>query len=140
METAARRELSTVLFFDVVGSTEQLATLGDHEWHELLERYRAAIRGQLVLHRGSEIDTTGDGFLACFDGPARAIACAQAVIDETAGFGVHVRAGVHTGECERADGAVTGMAVHIGSRIADEACAGEVLVSRTSVTSSSGPA
>ena len=130
-ERSAQRVLSTVLFTDIVGSTEHLAQLGDREWRELLDGYRATVRRQLVVHRGTEVDTAGDGFLACFDGPARAIACAEAVMRETAGLGIEIRAGVHTGECERTRERVAGMAVHIGSRITGEAGPGEILVSRT---------
>ncbi len=127
----AERVLTTVLFVDIVGSTEHLARLGDRDWRELLERHRAVVRRQLSRHRGVEIDATGDGFLACFDGPARAIRCAEALVGDLAEIGIEIRAGVHTGECERVDGRVAGLAVHIGARIAARAGRGEVLVSRT---------
>jgi class 3 adenylate cyclase len=125
------RALATVLFTDIVGSTEKAATLGDRGWRQLLERHDAAIRRQLTLHRGHEVKTMGDGFLATFDGPARAIRCATALQEEVAGLGVEVRAGIHTGEVELIGEDVGGMAVNIGARIGALADGGEVLVSST---------
>ncbi len=125
------RVLATVLFTDIVSSTDRLATLGDRAWREQLDRHDAMVRACLADFRGREIDTAGDGFFAVFDGPARAIRCAEAVIDGARGMGIDVRAGVHTGECEvRGDG-YAGIAVHTGARIAALAGAGEVLASRT---------
>jgi class 3 adenylate cyclase len=125
------RVLATVLFTDIVSSTEQAAALGDKRWRDVLTEHRNAVRRELSHFRGEEVDTAGDGFLATFDGPARAIACAQAVVSSGTAHGLTVRAGLHTGECELADGKVAGLAVHIGARVVGEAAAGEVLVSRT---------
>jgi class 3 adenylate cyclase len=127
----AERSLATVLFTDIVGSTEKAAELGDRRWRELLERHDAAVRRQLKLHRGREVKTMGDGFLATFDGPARAIRCACALQEEIGGLGLEVRAGIHTGEVELIGDDVGGMAVNIGARIGALAGAGEVLVSST---------
>jgi class 3 adenylate cyclase len=125
------RALATILFTDIVGSTEKAAALGDQSWRQLLERHDAAVRRQLSLHRGREVKTMGDGFLATFDGPARAIRCATALQDEVAGLGIQVRAGIHTGEVELIGDDVGGMAVNIGARIGALAGAGEVRVSST---------
>jgi class 3 adenylate cyclase len=125
------RILATVLFTDIVGSTEKAVELGDRAWRELVLRHHDAIRRQLARFRGQEVDTAGDGFFASFDGPARAIRCATAITDAVRELGVEVRAGVHTGECEVIDGKVGGIAVHIGARVASQAEAGEVLVSGT---------
>ena len=125
------RVLATVLFTDIVGSTERAATLGDRQWRELLELHNRLVRGQLERFRGREVDTAGDGFLATFDGPARAIHCAIACRDELAHAGIHVKAGLHTGECELVDDKVRGISVHIGARVASLAAPGEVLVSST---------
>ena len=125
------RVLATVLFTDVVGSTELATRLGDRAWRDLLGRHHAAVRRELGRWRGREVDTAGDGFLATFDGPARAIRCAAAVVDAIRGFGMEIRAGVHTGEVEVSNGDLRGIAVHIGSRVAGLAGPGEVLVSRT---------
>ena len=125
------RVLATVLFTDIVGSTERAVELGDRQWREILQRHPALIRRHLVRFRGSEMDTAGDGFFASFDGPVRAIRCACAIRDSLRELGLEVRIGLHTGECEVLDGKVSGIAVHIGSRIAAEAAAGEVLVSST---------
>jgi class 3 adenylate cyclase len=125
------RRLLTVLFTDIVESTEQLAKLGDRGWRELLERHDALIRAELKRHGGREIKTTGDGFLATFEGPARAIECAQAIVAGAGSLGIEIRAGVHTGECEVVGDDVAGMAVHIGARIGALARAGEVWVSGT---------
>jgi class 3 adenylate cyclase len=123
--------LATVLFADIVGSSAKAASLGDRAWRELLERYHELVRRQLVRFRGREVDTAGDGFLASFDGPARAIRCGCAIVDALPGLGLEVRVGLHTGECELVDGKVAGIAVHTGARVASEAQAGEVLVSST---------
>lgn len=125
------RTLATVLFTDIVGSTTKAAELGDLAWRTLLERHHALIRRQLARFRGREVDTAGDGFLASFDGPARAIRCACAIVEAVRELGLEVRAGVHTGECELADGKVAGIAVHVGARVAEAARPGEVLVSQT---------
>ncbi len=123
--------LATLLFTDIVGSTERAASLGDSAWRELLERHHSVVRRELARFRGEEKDTAGDGFFATFDGPARAIRCAEAVHDGVRELGLEVRAGVHTGECERHDAKVTGIAVSIGARVAALAAPGEVLVSQT---------
>lgn len=125
------RALTTVLFTDIVGSTERAAELGDRRWRDLLERHDAMVRQQLDIHRGREVKTMGDGFLATFDGPARAIRCACAIRDELWGIGVEVRAGIHTGEVELIGDDVSGMAVNIGARIGALADRGEVRVSST---------
>ena len=125
------RILATVLFTDIVGSTEKLAELGDRRWRELLTQHHARVRQQLARFRGREVDTAGDGFFASFDGPARAIRCACAIVDAVGDLGIEVRAGLHTGECEQVDGKVGGIAVHIGARVAANAGPGEVVVSRT---------
>ena len=125
------RMLATVLFTDIVGSTERAASLGDKAWRDILERHHASVRGELERFRGQEIATTGDGFLATFDGPARAVRCAVAIRDRLHESDLEVRAGVHTGECERMGDNIGGLAVHIGSRIAGLAGPGEVLASST---------
>ena len=125
------RILATVLFTDIVGSTERAATLGDGRWRELLAAHHAAVRDQLDRWHGQEIDTAGDGFLASFDGPARAIRCACAIRDHVRALGLEIRAGLHTGECERVGSKLEGLAVHTGARVAAVAGPGEVLVSQT---------
>jgi pimeloyl-ACP methyl ester carboxylesterase/class 3 adenylate cyclase len=130
-ETEADRMLATVLFTDIVDSTMKATELGDRSWRELLERHNALTRRELLRFRGREIDTTGDGFLAAFDGPARAIRCASAIVEGVHELGLSIRAGLHTGECEVADGKVAGIAVHTGARVAAWATADEVLVSST---------
>jgi pimeloyl-ACP methyl ester carboxylesterase len=125
------RVLATVLFTDVVGSTETATRVGDRAWRSLLERHHQVVRLALARWRGQEIDTAGDGFLATFDGPARAIRCAVAATEGIRDLGLQIRAGLHTGEVEIAGGDVRGIAVHIGSRVAGLAGPGEVLVSRT---------
>jgi class 3 adenylate cyclase/pimeloyl-ACP methyl ester carboxylesterase len=127
----ADRILVTVLFTDVVGSTEQLARLGDTGWRELVERHHGLVRGLIARYRGTEIDTAGDGFFASFDGPARAIRCARAICNETAELGLAVRAGIHTGECEVINGKPGGLNVVVGARVSAVAHPGEVLVSST---------
>ena len=125
------RALATVLFTDIVGSTETAARLGDRRWRDLLERHDAIVRRQLEVHRGREVKTMGDGFLAVFDGPARAIRCAVAIRDQLREVGVAIRAGVHTGEVELIGSDVSGMAVNIGARVGALGTEGEVLVSST---------
>jgi pimeloyl-ACP methyl ester carboxylesterase len=125
------RVLATVLFVDIVGSTEQLARLGDRRWQEVIGAYHALVRRELDRFRGREVDTAGDGFLATFDGPARAIRCAGAISSGTHRLGLQIRAGLHTGECEVMDGKVGGIAVHTGARVMAEAGPGEILVSST---------
>lgn len=125
------RVLATVLLTDIVGSSERAAELGDRRWRELLEAHHALVRGELARWRGREVDTAGDGFLATFDGPARAIRCACAIRDGLHALGVEIRAGLHTGECEIIGGKVGGIAVHTGARVAARAAPGEVLVSGT---------
>jgi class 3 adenylate cyclase len=123
--------LTTLLFTDIVGSSQSAVRLGDREWRELLARHHASVRRELARFRGEERDTAGDGFFATFDGPARAIRCAQAVIEAVRSLGMEVRVGIHTGECELHEGKVAGVALSIGSRICSAAEGGEVLVSRT---------
>ena len=125
------RVLATVLFTDIVGSTEKAAALGDRRWRDLLDNHHATIRRNLARFRGHEVKTTGDGILATFDGPARGIRCACAIADEIRPLGIEVRSGLHTGECEMTDDDVGGIAVHIGARVAALAGAHEVLVSST---------
>lgn len=125
------RILATVLFADIVASTERASRLGDHRWHELLEGYYEVARRELTRFRGREIDTAGDGFFAAFDGPARAVRCAEAIATRVRALGIEVRAGLHTGECEVIGEKVGGIAVHIGARVAALARPGEVLVSNT---------
>jgi class 3 adenylate cyclase len=123
--------LSTVLFTDIVGSTERAAELGDARWRELVSCHHALVRTQLDRHGGKEMDTAGDGFFATFDGPIRAIRCATTVRDAVRDLGLEVRAGLHTGECQVSGEKVSGMAVNIGARISAQAVPGEVLVSST---------
>jgi class 3 adenylate cyclase len=125
------RALATVLFTDIEGSTARAAELGDRRWRELLDRHQTLVRAQLTNYAGREVKTMGDGFLATFDGPAKAIRCACSVAEHSSSEGVEIRAGVHTGECELIGDDVGGMAVHIGARVAAQAGAGEVLVSST---------
>ena len=125
------RILATVLFIDIVGSTARAAALGDRRWGDLLQNYYAIVRRELVRFRGREIDTAGDGLLAAFDGPARAIRCACATLAALRQAGIDTRAGLHTGECEVLGDKVGGIAVHIGARVAAEANANEVLVTST---------
>ena len=125
------RVLATVVFTDLVGSTEQVVALGDRAWRDLVEPHHATIRRLLVRYRGTEVDTAGDGFFATFDGPARGVRCAWAIVDAVHALGLEVRAGVHTGEVETINDKVGGVAVNIGARIAALAGPGEVLVSST---------
>jgi class 3 adenylate cyclase len=130
-EASLDRVLATVLFTDIGGSTAKAVEMGDSEWRKLLEEHHATIRRLLARYRGTEVDTAGDGFLATFDGPARAIRCAQAIREAVARLGLEIRAGLHTGECETIAGKVGGIAVHIGARIGAIAAPSEILVSRT---------
>jgi class 3 adenylate cyclase len=130
-EAALDRMLATVLFTDIVGSTDKACELGDRTWTELLDRHNQVVRAMLARYRGAEIDTAGDGFLATFDGPARAVRCAQAICEAVKPLSLEVRAGCHTGEIERMGADVGGIAVHIGARVAALAGPSEVLVSST---------
>lgn len=125
------RMLATVLFTDIAASTERAARLGDREWRALLERHNELVRERLARFRGREVKTMGDGFVATFDGPARAVRCAREIVTGASELGIAVRCGLHTGECEVLNGDIGGIAVHIGARIADLARGGEVLVSST---------
>jgi class 3 adenylate cyclase len=127
----SERWLATVLFTDIVGSTEHAAKLGDRAWRDLLQNFHAIGRRQLEALRGREIDSAGDGLFAIFDGPARAIRCAEAIGREAKAIGIDVRAGLHTGEVETTGEKVSGLAVHIGARVMALAGTGEVLVSST---------
>jgi class 3 adenylate cyclase/pimeloyl-ACP methyl ester carboxylesterase len=129
--TRDRRGLATVLFTDIVGSTEQAARLGDAAWSDLLAAHHTSVRHALGTHRGTELDTAGDGFLALFDGPARAVRAACDARERVSELRLEIRAGVHTGEVEHVDGDVKGIAVHIGARVAGLAGASEILVSQT---------
>ena len=125
------RVLTTIFFSDIVGSTEQATRLGDHEWRARLDRHDAAVRRELVRFGGREVNTTGDGFIACFDVPARAIQCGLATCAAARQAGVEVRVGIHTGEVERRGGDVGGIAVHIAARVMAAADPGSVFVSST---------
>jgi class 3 adenylate cyclase/pimeloyl-ACP methyl ester carboxylesterase len=131
IEAESDRVLASILFTDIVDATKQLVELGDRGWRDLLAQHHSVVREQLARHRGREIDTAGDGFLAAFDGPARAVRCGRAIVDSVRKLGIHVRAGVHTGECEVIGDKLGGIAVHIGARIGALAAPDEVLVSRT---------
>jgi class 3 adenylate cyclase len=126
-----QRVLATVLFTDIVDSTATAEKLGDQRWREVLERHQGAVRDALTRFDGREVKSLGDGFLATFDGPARAIHCARAILDASEPLGIRVRAGLHTGECEVMGDDIGGMAVHIAARVSALAGAGDVLVSRT---------
>ena len=125
------RALLTMLFTDIVGSTQRAEHLGDDGWHRLLERHHSVIRRHLADFRGREIDTAGDGFFATFDGPARAVRCARAIRNAVQAIGIEIRVGLHTGECEIVGSKVVGVAVHVAARVAAAAAAGEILVSST---------
>jgi class 3 adenylate cyclase len=125
------RVLATVLFTDIVNSTKRAETIGDRAWHDVLDRHNALVRREISRHRGHEVRTMGDGFLATFDGPARSIRCALAINEGVEALGLQVRAGLHTGEVEMADDDLSGIAVHIASRVATMAKPGQVLVSNT---------
>lgn len=131
--TPVDRALATVMFTDLVGSTEQLSRIGDRAWRHRLDAHDSMIRAQLDAHRGREVKMTGDGVVATFDGPARAISCARAIVDGAAALGLTVRAGLRTGEVELRGDDIGGLAVHIGARVAQSAAPAEVLVSRTVV-------
>ena len=128
--------LATVMFTDIVGSTERAAALGDRAWRDLLQDHHVVVRRELARFRGTEVDTAGDGFFATFDGPARAISCARAIVGGLGALDLEIRAGVHTGECELQDGKVTGIAVNIGARVAAAAGPGEFSSPAPSRTSS----
>jgi class 3 adenylate cyclase len=125
------RVLATVMFTDIVGSTEQAASLGDRKWRELLDRFRQVVRRDLTQFRGREVNTRGDDFFATFDGPGRAVKCAGAIAASAHPLGLQVRAGLHTGEVELQGEDVAGLAVHIGARVCSLAGADEVLVTST---------
>ena len=125
------RVLATVLFTDIVGSTQRAAELGDSRWRTVLDAHESVMRAEIERHRGQEVKMTGDGFLAVFDGPARAIRCARAAVDQLQDVGIDIRTGIHTGECERRNGDLGGIAVHIGARVMGSAGPGEILVSST---------
>jgi pimeloyl-ACP methyl ester carboxylesterase len=125
------RVVKTVMFSDIVGSTELAEKLGDARWRDLREAHHAAVRRELAVYRGQEVDTAGDGFYAAFDGPARAVRCAREVRDAVKGLGMQARLGLHTGECVVGGEKISGLAVHIGARVAALAPAGKVLVSQT---------
>jgi class 3 adenylate cyclase len=129
--TDVDRILATVLFTDVVGSTQHAVALGDQKWRDLQDAHHRVVRRALERFRGVEVDTAGDGFFATFDGPARAIRCALAICEDVKPLGLEIRAGLHTGEVERRGDAVSGIAVHLGARVSAKAGASEVLVSRT---------
>ena len=124
------RVLATLMLTDIVGSTERVAEWGDQRWNELLNHHYDTVRRELARFRGREIKTTGDGFLATFDGPGRAVRCAQATTAAARTIGIEIRAGLHTGECDLIGDDVAGIAVHIVARVAAKARPGEVLVSR----------
>jgi len=130
-EVADDRVLATVLFTDIVDSTRRAAEMGDRDWHALLDAHDAVVRSQLARFRGREVNTSGDGFLAMFDGPQRAIRCAMAIRDAVQSLGIEVRAGLHTGECEVRGDDIGGIGVHIGARVSALAKPNEVLVSST---------
>ena len=125
------RVLATVLFTDIVGSSNKAAELGDRAWKELVQQHHAKVRALLARFRGREVDTAGDGFFATFDGPGRAVRCAQAIVQSVASLGIEVRAGLHTGEVETIDGKAGGLAVVIGARVGALAAPSEVLASQT---------
>jgi class 3 adenylate cyclase len=125
------RRLTTVLFTDIVDSTNRVAEIGDRQWTELLRKYYTIVRTQLAIYRGREISTAGDGFLATFGAPARAIRCAYAICDGVGNLGLQIRAGLHTGECESLHKSIAGIAVHVGARVVAMAGPNEVLVSST---------
>ena len=125
------RMLATLLLNDIVGSTERVVELGDRQWNDLLSSYYSAVRTELAAFRGREVNTTGDGVLATFDGPARAIRCACSIRERVRALGIRIRTGLHTGECELIDDGIGGIAVHIAARVAAAAGADEVLVSST---------
>jgi class 3 adenylate cyclase len=129
--STSERVLATILFTDIVGSTDLAARIGDSAWRVLLQRHHAIVRRELARSHGRELDTAGDGFFAAFDGPARAVQAACAIRDAVREIEIEIRAGLHTGECEVSDGKMAGIAVSIGARISSLAAPGEVLVSST---------
>jgi class 3 adenylate cyclase len=131
LDVADDRILATVLFTDIVDSTRRAAEIGDRDWHALLDAHDAVVRSQLARFRGREVNSTGDGFLAMFDGPQRAIRCAMSIRDAVQALGIQVRAGLHTGECEVRGEDIGGIAVHIGARVSALAGPNDVLVSST---------
>ena len=130
-DVADDRVLATVLFTDIVDSTRRAAQMGDRDWHALLDAHDAVVRSQLARFRGREVNTSGDGFLAMFDGPQRGIRCAMAIRDAVQALGIEVRAGLHTGECEVRGDDIGGIAVHIGARVSALSGPNDVLVSST---------
>jgi class 3 adenylate cyclase len=131
IEHESEFDRAAIAFTDIVGSTERAAELGDRAWAELLERHHAIVRAMLTRYRGNEVDTAGDGFFATFDGPARAVRCAQQIMKALEPTGLRIRAGIHTGEVRTIDGRVGGLAVVIGARVGSLTGASEVLVSQT---------
>lgn len=125
------RVLATILFTDIVGSTEQIESEGDARWRARLDEHDRLVRALLRHHRGHEVNTTGDGFVASFDGPARAIRCAVAIVEAARGLGLTIRAGLHTGECELRGGAPAGFAVHVAARVCGATNGGDVVVTAT---------
>ncbi|MBA2725059.1 MAG: adenylate/guanylate cyclase domain-containing protein [Actinobacteria bacterium] len=125
------RILATIMFTDIVGSTERLISSGDEAWRQLLARHNAIVRRELSRYQGREVKTLGDGFMVVFDGPGRAVRCASAIVEATRSIGLVVRVGLHSGECEVDGHDVVGIAVHIAARVTSEAGPGEVLASRT---------
>jgi class 3 adenylate cyclase len=125
------RILTTILFCDIVDSTKRAAELGDHEWKQLLSRFYAVVDGKLHHFRGRKLDTAGDGLFAAFDGPARAARCGAALVEAVQALGLQLRVGVHTGECEVLGEKYSGIAVHLGARVASAAEPGQVLVTST---------
>jgi class 3 adenylate cyclase len=123
--------LATVLFSDIVGSTERAIELGDRAWRDLLNRHHQIVRQALQRFKGREVDTAGDGFFATFDGPARAVRCAASMIETLQAIGLQIRIGLHTGECETVAGKAAGIAVHIGARVSAAAGPGELFVTST---------
>lgn len=130
-KTVGGRVLSTIMFTDIVGSTQIAANRGDRDWGDLREAHNALVRQEMAAYSGKEINTTGDGFVMAFDGPARAVRCAGSLSDAVGEIGIDIRAGIHTGECEITEGELSGLALHIAARIADIAPAREIVVSRT---------
>ena len=130
-EAQIDRVLATVMFTDIVGSTEYASRIGDGRWRDLLAEHHSIVRGELARWRGTEVKTIGDGFLATFDGPARAVRCAASIVEDIRQLGLQLRAGLHTGECELVGNDVAGIAVHIGARVMAQAGPGEVLASST---------
>jgi class 3 adenylate cyclase len=131
VEERSDRVLTTVLFSDIVGSTAQAVDFGDRQWRHVLDDHDHVVRSELNQYRGREINTSGDGFFAAFDGPARAVRCGVAITEAVRRLGVEVRVGIHTGECEMRGADLSGIAIHIGARVAGLAAPGEVLVTST---------